>query len=146
MEKAIIVDLDGTLCDVDHRVHHVTGPTKNWVEFNQLLIHDKLNNWCFELIKAMKNLNYKIIFITGRGESNRKSTVEWLKKHSVDYDLLFMRGLLDNREDADVKEDIYINQVKEHYEILFVVDDRKSVVLRWRELKLVCLQCAPGNF
>jgi uncharacterized HAD superfamily protein len=145
-QKAIIVDLDGTLCDVEHRVHHVEGENKNWYQFNKLLVHDPLNNWCFELIEAMGARDYKIIFVTGRGEGNREPTEEWLKRHNIVYEHLFMRSLLDQREDGDVKEDIYRQYIENNYDVLFVVDDRKSVVDRWREIKLVCLQCAPGNF
>jgi phosphoglycolate phosphatase-like HAD superfamily hydrolase len=144
--KAIIVDLDGTLCDVEHRVHHVQGPNKDWQQFNQLLVHDTLNNWCMELIEAMSARDYKIIFVTGRGEGNRISTEEWLARHNIMYEHLYMRALLDQREDGDVKEDIYREFIQNKYHVLFVVDDRKSVVDRWREMKLVCLQCAPGNF
>jgi FMN phosphatase YigB (HAD superfamily) len=144
--KAIIVDLDGTLCDVEHRVHHVSGVNKNWVEFHESLIHDDLNHWCFELIAAMSSRGYKIIFVTGRGEAYRTQTAAWLLKHEVDYEHLYMRAVIDYREDSDVKEDIYINMIRDHYQVMFVVDDRKSVVDRWRKLDLICLQCAPGNF
>jgi uncharacterized HAD superfamily protein len=145
-QKAIIVDLDGTLCDVDHRVHHVQGKNKNWKEFNELMIHDELNHWCFELMEAMSSRGYKIIFVTGRGEAFRSPTEAWLKKHKVTYEHLYMRSLVDYREDSDVKEDIYFNMIEQKYRVLFVVDDRKSVVERWRKLDLICLQCAPGNF
>lgn len=144
--KAIIVDLDGTLCDVEHRVHHVQKKIKDWKSFNELMIHDELNHWCFELMEAMSARGYKIIFVTGRGEANRPSTEAWLSKHKVVYEHLFMRGLLDNREDSDVKESLYFEMVEELYQVLFVVDDRLSVVARWRKLNLVCLQCAPGDF
>jgi FMN phosphatase YigB (HAD superfamily) len=144
--KAIIVDLDGTLCDVEHRVHHVQKSPKNWIEFNALMVHDELNHWCFELMEAMGLRGYKILFVTGRSESNRKSTEEWLHRHQVAYEHLYMRSEIDLREDSDVKEDIYKLKIEKIYQVLFVVDDRKSVVDRWRELQLVCLQCAPGNF
>jgi FMN phosphatase YigB (HAD superfamily) len=146
MQKAIIVDLDGTLCDCEHRVHHVQGAHKNWEQFNQLLVHDTLNDWCFELIEAMSARGYKIIFVTGRGEENRVPTEAWLNKHNVSFEHLYMRALLDRREDGDVKEDIYHQFIEKKYQTLFVVDDRKSVVDRWREMNLICLQCAPGNF
>lgn len=144
--KAIIVDLDGTLCDVEHRVHHVEGPVKNWKSFNELMVHDELNHWCFELMEAMGAKGYRTIFVTGRGEAFRGPTETWLAKHSVKYEHLYMRAVLDQREDSDVKEDIYKQKIEKDYQVLFVVDDRKSVVDRWRELDLVCLQCAPGNF
>ena len=144
--KAILVDLDGTLCDVEHRVHHVQGKTKNWKAFNELMVHDDLNHWCFELMEAMGDRGYKIIFVTGRGEPSRQPTENWLKKHNVKYEHLYMRGVLDQREDSDVKEEIYFQKIEQIYQVLFVVDDRKSVVERWRKLDLVCLQCAPGDF
>jgi phosphoglycolate phosphatase-like HAD superfamily hydrolase len=144
--KAIIVDLDGTLCDVEHRVHHVKGDVKNWKEFNALIPEDKIYPWCNELIEAMVVRNYKILFVTGRGEDTRSMTERWLQKHSVIFNNLYMRPLGDQREDADVKEEIFINYIKDFYQVLFVLDDRKSVVDRWRELNLICLQCAPGNF
>lgn len=144
--KAILVDLDGTLCDVEHRVHHVQGKDKNWKAFNELMIHDELNHWCFELMEAMTSRGYKIIFVTGRGESSRVPTESWLKKHHVKYEHLYMRGVLDRREDSDVKEDIYLQSIEQNYQVLFVIDDRKSVVDRWRKLELICLQCAPGDF
>jgi len=146
MEKAIIVDLDGTLTDVEHRVHYVKLDQKNWKEFNDRMIHDPIQVWCYELILAMKARGYKIIFVTGRGEDYRPHTVEWLSKHQVPYDLLFMRKANDFREDNDVKEEIYIQNIKSHFQILFVVDDRKSVVERWRKLELICLQCDWGDF
>ncbi len=144
--KAIIVDLDGTLCNVDHRVHHVSGDNKNWKTFNELMVHDQLNHWCFELMKAMNGLGYKILFVTGRGEAYREQTETWLKKHQVYYEKLYMRALIDFRDDSDVKEGIYFEMIEKNYQVLFVVDDRKSVVDRWREIDLICLQCAPGNF
>lgn len=146
MKKAIIVDLDGTLCDVEHRVEFVKMSPKNWKEFNDRMIHDPINHWCLELILAMKEQHYQIIFVTGRGEDYRAHTEQWLKKNLVPYDALFMRKQNDFREDDDVKETLYRENIEENYQVLFVVDDRQSVVKRWRELKLICLQCDWGNF
>ena len=144
--KAIIVDLDGTLCDIEHRIHHVKSKPKNWQAFNQGIDQDKSYFWCIELIAAMKARGYKVFFVTGRQESSREMTVSWLTRHHVDYDELYMRGNRDFREDSDVKEEIYYSKIEPVAQVLFVVDDRKSVVDRWRELKLTCLQCAPGDF
>ena len=144
--KAVIVDLDGTLCDVEHRVHHVKSKPKNWDAFNQALDQDQPYFWCIELIAAMKSYGYKIYFVTGRGENYRKMTVDWLIQYNVSYDELHMRKNQDFREDSEVKEEIYINEIEKIAQVLFVVDDRKSVVERWRKLGLTCLQCAEGDF
>ena len=146
MQKAILVDIDGTLADVEHRVHHVQAKTKDWKAFNDGMIHDELNHWCADLIKAMKKEAYKIVFITGRGESYREPTVDWMNKNKIEYDELFMRPKADRREDFEVKKELYENSIKEQYKVLFVVEDRASVVKMWRELGLVCLQCDWGDF
>ena len=144
--KAIIVDLDGTLCDVEHRVHHVKSKPKKWGAFNQAMDQDKPYFWCIELIAAMKARDYKIYFVTGRDENFRKMTTKWLSRHNVHYDELHMRRDQDFREDSEVKEEIYVHKIEKNSQVLFVVDDRKSVVERWRKLGLTCLQCAPGDF
>lgn len=145
-EKSIIVDLDGTLCDVDHRVHHVRAKPKNWHAFNQSMDQDKPYFWCIELIAAMKGRGYKVYFVTGRDDNFRDMTEAWLVRHKVEYDELYMRKNGDFREDSDVKEEIYNKSIAPLSNVLFVVDDRKSVVERWRKLGLTCLQCAPGDF
>jgi uncharacterized HAD superfamily protein len=143
---SIIVDLDGTLCDIEHRVHHVKKHPKDWKSFNAGIDKDKSYFWCLELIAAMKTRGYQILFVTGRGEDLRGATEEWLNRHQVAYDKLYMRAYQDYREDSDVKEEIYRKHIEKVAAVLFVVDDRQSVVERWRKLELTCLQCAPGNF
>ncbi|MDD0852077.1 HAD family acid phosphatase [Halobacteriovorax sp. GB3] len=145
-QKAIIVDLDGTLCDLKHRVHHVEGETKDWKSFNSKIPYDELNKWCLDLMKAMKKADHKIIIVTGRSEGTKEMTAVWLSKYQVPYDALYMRPSKDQSEDSDVKEAIYNNHIKDHYSVTFVVDDRLSVVKRWREMGLVCLQCDWGDF
>lgn len=147
MERAIIVDLDGTLCDCEHRVHHVSGSgKKNWKEFNELMSEDELNNWCLDLIHAMVATNHKVLFVTGREDQYEEKTKEWLARHLVPYDELHMRESNDFREDSEIKKDIYNQRIKDKYKVTFVVDDRKSVVTMWREIGLVCLQCDWGDF
>tara|TARA_R110000868_G_scaffold132380_3_gene343185 strand:- start:12195 stop:12638 length:444 start_codon:yes stop_codon:yes gene_type:complete len=147
MKKAIIVDIDGTLADVEHRVHHVRASTKDWKSFNEGMGKDKLNHWCAKLIDAMKTQGYEILFVTGRDENYRETTLAWMKQHQVSFDKLYMRAAVDFRPDDEVKKEIYLQEIKDHWEVTFVVDDRLSVVKMWREqLNLVCLQCDWGDF
>ena len=144
--KAIIVDLDGTLCDVDHRVHHVRKEEKDWHSFNEAMSEDKINLWCHELIKSMRNENFEILFVTGRDENYRTHTEKWLADHKVEYDQLYMRKADDFRADELIKKEIFLNEIKPNKEVIFVVDDRLSVVKMWREIGMVCLQCDWGDF
>ena len=144
--KAIIVDLDGTLCNVNHRVCHVQKEEKDWKAFNEGMVHDGLYFWCFELIESMRKQGYKIIFVTGRDDSYRSHTIDWLKKHNVSYDQLYMRTQSDHRGDDLIKKDIYETSIQKKHDILFVLDDRLSVVKMRRQIGLICLQCDWGDF
>lgn len=141
--QAIIVDLDGTLCNTDHRQELVAA--KKWDEFYKAMVYDTPNQWCLDLIKAM-SLLVEIIFVTGRPDSYEKETKYWLNYLDLQCHPLFMRKTDDFRKDALIKTEIYLTHIEPNFRISFCVDDRKQVVDAWRELGLVCLQCAPGEF
>lgn len=144
--KAIIVDLDGTLCDVEHRLHFIKSEKKDWDSFHQNCEHDTVELWCQNLIAAMKAQGHTIILMTGRDDPYREITENWLVKNKISYDLLLMRKEKDFRPDQEVKSELYDEHVKKDFEIEFIVEDRDSVVSMWRQRGFRVLQCAPGNF
>ena len=148
-KKAIIVDLDGTLCDTKHRQHHMEQKPKNWKAFYGGISKDKPNEWCLELIRAMSDY-VTIFFVSGRPDDYRPQTIEWLKKwvtpSEFEAQILLMRKSGDFRQDAIIKTEIYRQHIETDFDVLFCVDDRQQVVDAWRELGLTCLQCAKGDF
>jgi uncharacterized HAD superfamily protein len=146
-QKAIIIDLDGTLADCEHRKQFIEGEKKDWKSFlkDENIIQDKLNSWCASIITNFKN-SHKIILVTGRNEFTRAITKEWLATHDQNYDLLLMRKDRDWRQDAIIKEEIYKLYIESKFDVTFCVDDRKQVVDMWRKLGLTCLQCDEGDF
>jgi len=145
-KKCIIVDLDGTLTNCEHRVHHVQKSPKDWDSFNAEMVGDTLNEWCAELISGMRKQGCVIILLTGRDDDYRSHTESWLKKHSIVYDELYMRKAQDHRSDHIIKSETFLEFIAPQYETLFVVEDRLSVVEMWRKLNVTCLQCDWGNF
>lgn len=147
---AIIVDIDGTLADCNHRRYHVAQKPKNWGRFFAEMDKDRLNGWCDLLIRmaAFGNgaFNCKILLVSGRGEEYRERTVAWLKRWDVHYDELLMRPEKDSRPDTEIKLEIYRRDIAPRYCVQFVVDDRKSVTQMWRAQGLPCLQCDEGDF
>lgn len=95
-----------------------------------------------------KQNNYKIIIVSAREGTPEciAATTEWLKKQNIIYDELFMRKAGDYRRDSLVKEEIYNTFIKGKFNVEIVLDDRSSVVSKWRELGLRCAQVAPGDF
>jgi len=142
---AIVVDLDGTLCDIEHRRHHVRCDDPDWTAFFEGMSEDTPNDWCVQLINKFRD-THNIVFCSGRPDIYREVTEDWLKKYNIRYDGLFMRSGDSYAPDWMVKQNILDFELRPRYEILFVVDDRKQVVDMWRKNGLTVLQCDEGNF
>ena len=145
-EKGVIIDLDGTLADNQHRLYHIKKDIKDKSAYHSLLGEDEANHWCFELLEAMRARGYKIILITGRPDEYRKETVAWLRKKNIGYDELYMNTDERGVPDHLFKKSVYENFIRGRIDIAFVVEDRTRVVDMWRQLGLVCLQCELGDF
>lgn len=136
---SIIVDVDGTISfNSGHR---------NWYDYEKV-IDDEPIIPIINLVKMYKQNNYKIIIVSAREGTPEciAATTEWLKKQNIIYDELFMRKAGDYRRDSLVKEEIYNTFIKGKFNVEIVLDDRSSVVSKWRELGLRCAQVAPGDF
>lgn len=144
-KPAIIVDLDGTLADIRVRLRHLEGENKDWKKFNATIETDELHEWCREIINRMAR-DHMIIIVSGRVDSLKKQTEQWLDKHDVRWDHLYMRAVGDHRPDQVMKLEIYNKFIRDEFKVFFVLDDRSKVVNMWRDLGLTCLQCAPGDF
>lgn len=143
---AVICDLDGTLCNTDHRNHFMRGSKKNWPMFFAGISKDKPNNWCVDLLLKFKE-SHAIVFCSGRGGEYRRVTREWLDKHFLsDCQNLYMRLEGDHRKDSVVKEILLDFEILTRFTPYFVIDDRRQVVDMWRSRGLTCLQCADGDF
>lgn len=145
LKPAVIIDLDGTLCDTTHRQHHMQADKKNWKAFYDALVYDKPNKWCQQLYWSLLFNDIEVLFVSGRPDDYRNETEEWLERHRFE-EQLYMRKSGDFRKDATIKTEIYHDYIEPHFNILFCVDDRQQVVDAWRSIGLTCLQCAKGDF
>lgn len=146
--SAVVCDLDGTLCDIVHRRHFVQpteGKKKDWKSFYEGISGDSLNLWCAEILHTL-SASHPIVLCSGRGSEYRQTTIDWLNKHEIEYDDLFMRFAGDHRKDSIVKEIILDFEILTRYTPHFMIDDRQQVVDMWRSRGFVCLQCDEGNF
>jgi len=142
--NAVVFDLDGTIADIEHRRPMLKE--NRWDDFFEACDKDVINPWALELRRGMAKVGYKIIILSGRMATVKEKTEDWLEENKFSYDALVMREVGNTEPDNDLKERFYKELVEPYFNVLFVVDDRKKVVDRWRELGLVCLQCAEGNF
>ena len=143
--RAIICDLDGTLTDTRHRLHHVQGPKKDWDAFFDGISDDPIVGPVADIVDMYAADGAAILLCSGRPEKYREKTVEWLGRNDIEYTQLYMRPDDDRRPDHIVKSQILDGILSDGYEPIVVLDDRASVVNMWRERGLTCLQCAPSE-
>lgn len=144
---AIICDLDGTLCNVEHRRHFVRREgKKDWRGFFLGLSDDTINVWCELLLDALRDQGHKIVLASGRSDDYEKLTREWLNKNDVEFDDLFMRQRGDSRQDYIAKEIILDFEILTRYTPVVFIDDRQQVIDLWRRRGYTALQCDEGAF
>lgn len=141
MSQAVIFDIDGTLADASHRLHHIKNGSHNWDAFFADAVNDPVIEPVRELARIIAAQGYRIILVSGRTDKIRLITEAWLVAHDVPFDELHMRREGDYRQDFIIKSELLDAILAEGNEILCVVDDRPSVVAMWRERGLTCLQC-----
>ena len=150
-KNSVIFDLDGTIALIDKRRKISTKDNGkiDWdIFFNPKNIElDEPNLTVIKSLQALKKDGYKIIILSGRLETTKDATLNWLKNNNVEFDIIKMRKNTPTGKyisDVELKEKWLKEIGKEN--ILCVYDDRTKLVEMWRRNGLTCYQVAEGNF
>lgn len=133
--RAIICDIDGTIAHMGERSpydwHRVGSDNPDKIVIDLLRRHD----------------DRVLILLSGRDAVCRPETVEWLADNRVPFHHLYMRPEGDTRKDSIIKRELFETNIRDNFDVEFVLDDRNQVVDMWRnELGLKVLQVAEGDF
>lgn len=140
---AVIFDVDGTLCDVRPIRHYVAGPERNFDRFHNASLFCSPNQRVMEIHNEAVVLGLAIVVVTARDEKYERVTRDWLFKHEVFYDALFMRPWGDGRRDFVVKREILQAIRESGLNPVLAVDDNPSVLELWRSEKIPTIEI-PG--
>lgn len=138
---AWIVDIDGTIATVD-----ITDPKARSHYDMTRVDEDTPVEHAILIVRALKAAGNHIIVVSGRKESGRAKTVEWLEAFDVPFDKFIMRPDDDDRSDDVLKAEIYHESIEGKYYVAGCIDDRKKVVDMWRSKGLFVAQVSPGLF
>lgn len=125
--KAAWIDMDGSLADCGHRLHWVENKPKNYDAFEAECHKDPINVQVHEVIKGLKAIGYKILIVSARMDGRKQLTLDWLAKHNVEYDAIYMRKQGDSRKDDVVKKELLDKIKLDGYSLSMAFDDRKRV-------------------
>jgi hypothetical protein len=139
----VIIDIDNTLCISNERFTLATKPNGkiDWdiAHKEELIKNDKPNYPMIDLAKKYKKDGFQIIVLTGRPESVKNVTDEWLKKYGVDYDKLYMRNWENNFLKAPIyKKKIYETEIKN--DVFCAYDDEEEIIQMWNSLGITAFK------
>ena len=152
----VICDVDGTLADCSHRLHHIRPvenplglsikPIKEWDAFFAACKDDTPIKPIVNLVGVLADSGYNIIIVSGRPvDQCGKATEGWLdalESSASCYTHLFMRGgPHDHRPDYEVKQEIA--ELLPLNRVVYVIDDRPQVLRMWQANGLTTLGVGP---
>lgn len=161
----VLCDLDGTLCDITHRLGFVRQEPKDWEGFFCGLVSDSVRINVREMLVDFVTQGYDLVFVSGRPDTYKTQTLAWLNDSnffpawvyapdafvgecedgsSVLFRSLMMRRGSDRRPDYIVKQEILRQNFPDKSLIYKVIDDRPSVIEMWKENGLDVIDVGNG--
>ena len=134
---AVLVDRDGTLASVDGPADRAGNDV--WEDYNNRIRFDPIVPLIGGLWNAIRPGIDKIV-VSGRDGAFEWAMRDWFHKYNLVPDAFFMRTPNDRRKDSIVKAEILDTLILPRWDVLFVIDDRPSVVDMWRSRGISVLQ------
>lgn len=135
---AFLVDIDGTLAHMRDK----RGPF-DWKKVGL----DDVDEVVADIVNDLWAMgDYEVIVMSGRDAVCRDETERWLNDNGIPFHHLFMRPEGDMRKDSIVKAELFDENVRDEFDVKFVLDDRNQVVDMWRSMGIKTLQVAEGDF
>lgn len=153
MIRAIIVDRDGTLASVAY-VAPQTRDNDAWRIYNAALPFDAPVPSVVAMVRDWKDANPDgvVIMVSGRAAGDHPRDfhrfhrmMDWIAKHDLPIDRVFMRRGGDTRLDSIVKREIYDNYIVNKFDVQFCIDDRPQVIEVWKSVGLKVVQVTDPN-
>ena len=146
--NVIIVDLDGTLYNNEHRAH--LAHAGKWDEFHAMSYVDEPFQDVQEFVRMAYSSKKIVVALTGRSDDYELITRRWFRRHNVKFNRLLMRPQGNHAPDTEIKpmllEKYFGSMDRALGKVLCILEDRDKVVAEWRKLGFRCWQVTQGNY
>ena len=120
-----VIDLDGVLADVGHRLHHLERRPKDWAAFFAGLADDPLLPEGLAVARRLSE-EHRVVYLSGRPERTRARTQAWLDRHDVPRGRVLLRRDHDRRPSRVLKVGV-LRRLAAQAEVAVLVDDDPQV-------------------
>lgn len=127
LKHCILVDLDGTLAQMQDRSPfdwHCVGE-----DLPRTHVIGMVEGYFWDTPYPVE-----VVFMSGRDAICQQATRQWLIDNVGSWtegSLLLMRSEGDCRKDTIIKKELFDTYIKGHYNVDYVIDDRKQVLRMW---------------
>ena len=145
MKKCFIIDIDGTVADGDHRLHHIQKEPKAWDDYFMACGADAPIEHMHQVVTGLSEVAM-IVYVSGRSDLVKEQTIAWLNEHGFPCDALYMRKQGDHSNDDVLKIEMLAQLRADGFDPIMAFDDRSRVVKAWRAAGVPCAHVAEGDF
>lgn len=125
-QQLAVIDIDGVLADVRHRLKHLERRPKDWRAFFAAAPQDPPLEVGLETVQRLSEV-YRVVYLSGRPEHCRRDTVAWFRRHGLPEGDLHLRPNTDYRPSKDFKVTM-LRQLSQDTPVAVLVDDDPSVL------------------
>jgi hypothetical protein len=121
-----VIDIDGVLADVRHRLRHLEPPHKDWRSFFREAPLDPPLARGVEVAQRLAEV-HEVVYLSGRPEHCRGDTVAWFERHAVPDGDLHLRPYGDYRPARVFKVEM-LRRLARRAPVAVLVDDDTDVL------------------
>ena len=142
LPKAVIFDVDGTLCNVSG-IRHLLPPRdlprgmRNFDAFHEASLNCPPHEDVLFAAHSATQSGMHVVILTARGEKHRDLTDKWLIQHEIDYAGLYMRPEGDERVDVEVKREA-LARIRRHWDPVHAWEDNPNIAELYRSEGIIC--------
>jgi len=133
MRDAVIYDLDGCLCDTSSIQHLVEGADRDFHAFHAAAADCPPLPHVIEAARADHAEGRAVVVVSSREFIWRDQAIDWLTRHDVPYDGLYLRIVGDYRRDTVVKGEMWDDLLADGFQPVAAWDDKHTVLDLWAE-------------
>lgn len=120
-----VIDIDGVLADVRHRLHHLETRPKDWQGFFDAAPEDPVLSAGLEVARRLAEVS-DLVYLSGRPEHCRRDTENWFARHGLPPGQIVLRSPGDRRPARLVKVEA-LDAIAATRQVVVLVDDDPDV-------------------
>ena len=126
-----VVDVDGVLADVRHRLGHLQRRPEDWAAFFAAAPEDPPLAEGLEVARRLAEV-CEVVYLSGRPEQCRQDTLDWFARHGLPSGELHLRSRRDHRPASVVKVEA-LRRLAARAPVSVLVDDDPEVLRAARD-------------